>query len=69
MEEKKTNWGLVIGIVAATVAVLAVGAFIAYKLLKKKKQCECGCCDELDDADICVLEDDDIDDLELADQA
>ncbi len=68
MEEKKTNWGLIIGIIVATVAVLAAGAFIALKLLKKK-ECDCCCCeDELDDADICVLEDEDIDDLELADQ-
>ncbi len=68
MEEKKTNWGLIIGIIVATVAVLAAGAFIAVKLLKKK-ECDCCCCeDELDDADICVLEDEDIDGLELADQ-
>ena len=69
MENKKTNWGLVIGVVIATVAVLSAGAYIALKLLKKK-DCECCCCceEELDDADICVLEDDDdIDDLELVD--
>lgn len=70
MENKKTNWGLVIGVVIATVAVLAAGAYIAMKLLKKK-DCDCDCCcceEELDDADICVLEDDDdIDDLELVD--
>ena len=41
MENKKTNWGLVIGIIVATVAVLAAGAFLALKLLKKK-----GCCDK-----------------------
>ncbi len=68
MENKKTNWGLIIGVIVATVAVLAAGAYIALKLLKKK-ECDCCCCeDELDDADICVLEDDDIDDLDLADQ-
>lgn len=56
MEEKKSvNWGLIIGIIAATVAVLAAGAFLAVKLLKKK-QCECDEC-ELDDCDICVLDD------------
>ena len=55
MEEKKNvNWGLVIGIVVATVAVLAVGVFIAVKLLKKRKANE-EC--ELDDCDICVLDD------------
>ena len=56
MEEKKNvNWGVVIGIVIGTVALLATGAFIAYKLLKKKqaKRAEC----ELDDCDICVLDD------------
>jgi len=56
MEDKKTNWGVVIGIVVATVAVLTCGAFLAIKLLKKKKAC-CCCEEELDDADICVLED------------
>ena len=68
MENKKTNWGLVIGVVIATIAVLAAGPYLAMKLLKKK-DCECCCCEEeLDDADICVLEDDDdIDDLELVD--
>lgn len=68
MENKKTNWGLVIGVVIATIAVLAAGAYLAMKLLKKK-DCECCCCEEeLDDADICVLEDDeDIDELELVD--
>ena len=50
MENKKTNWGLIIGIVAATVAVLAAGAFLAVKLLQKKK-CECEEC-ELDECDI-----------------
>ncbi len=56
MEEKKNvNWGLIIGVVVATVAVLAAGAFIAVKLLKKK-QSECDEC-ELDDCDICVLDD------------
>ena len=56
MEEKKTiNWGVVIGIVIATVAVLTCGVVIALKLLKKKKAC---CCEEeLDEADICVLDD------------
>ena len=68
MENKKTNWGLVIGVVIATIAVLAAGAYLAMKLLKEK-DCECCCCEEeLDDADICVLEDDeDIDELELVD--
>ena len=56
-ENKKTNWGVVIGIVAATVAVLAAGAFIAIKIMKKKKACKC--CDELEDCDICVLDDED----------
>ena len=56
MEEKKSvNWGLVIGIAAATVAVLAIGVFIAVKLLKKKKAEADEC--ELDDCDICVLDD------------
>ncbi len=55
--EKKTNWGLVIGIVATTVAVLAAGAFIAVKIMKKKKASKC--CDELEDCDICVLDDED----------
>ena len=56
MEEKKSvNWGVVIGIVVATVAVLAVGVFIAVKLLKKKKAALDEC--ELDDCDICVLDD------------
>ena len=55
MENKKTNWGLIIGIVVTTVAVLAAGAFLALKLLQKKK-CECEEC-ELDESDICVLED------------
>lgn len=64
MENKKTNWGLVIGIIVATVAVLAAGAFLALKLLKKKGCCDC--CDELDDADICVLEDEIVE--ELADE-
>ena len=55
MENKKTNWGVVIGIVIATVAVLTCGVVIALKLLKKKKAC---CCEEeLDEADICVLDD------------
>ena len=54
MEEKKTNWGVIIGVVVATIAVLAVGAIFAIKLLKKKKAC---CCeDELCDEDICVLD-------------
>ena len=54
MEEKKTNWGVIIGVVVATIAVLAVGAVFAIKLLKKKKAC---CCeDELCDEDICVLD-------------
>ena len=53
-EKKKVNWGLVIGIVVATVAVLAAGAFIAYKLLKKKQAEREEC--ELDDCDICVLD-------------
>jgi hypothetical protein len=54
MGEKKTNWGVIIGVVIATVAVLAVGAVLAVKLLKKKKAC---CCDdELCDEDICVLD-------------
>lgn len=61
MENKKTNWGLIIGVVIATVAVISAGAFIAVKILKKKK---CNCCDELDDADICVL-DDDADDISI----
>ena len=56
-ENKKTNWGVVIGIVAATVAVLAAGAFIAIKIMKKKKAGKC--CDELEDCDICVLDDED----------
>ena len=56
MENKKTNWGVVIGIVVATVAVLTCGVVIALKLLKKKKAC-CCCEEELDDADICVLDD------------
>lgn len=64
MEEKKTNWGVIIGVVIATVAVLAAGAFIAVKLIKKKKAaCQC----ELDDEDICVLDDDD--ELELGEKA
>ena len=55
MENKKTNWGVIIGVVVATIAVLAVGAIFAVKLLKKKKAC---CCDdELCDEDICVLDD------------
>ena len=55
MENKKTNWGVVIGIVIATVAVLTCGVVIALKLLKKKKAC---CCEEeLDEADICVIDD------------
>ncbi|MBE6599615.1 MAG: Trep_Strep domain-containing protein [Ruminococcaceae bacterium] len=56
MEEKKSvNWGLIIGIIVATVAVLAAGAFLAIKLLNKK-ECDCDEC-ELDDCDICVLDD------------
>ncbi|MBQ8388475.1 MAG: hypothetical protein IJX46_06095 [Clostridia bacterium] len=57
MEEKKsTNWGVIIGVIVATVAVLAAGAFLALKLLKKKKAC---CCEEgeLEECDICVLDD------------
>ena len=54
MENKNTNWGLVIGVVVATIAVLAVGALFAVKLLKKKNACCCG--DELCDEDICVLD-------------
>lgn len=61
--EKKTNWGAIIGIIIATVAVLAAGAFIALKLLKKRECC-CECCDELDDADICVLEDEGADEAD-----
>ncbi len=54
-DNKKTNWGVVIGIVVATVAVLTCGVILALKLLQKKKAC---CCEEeLDDADICVLDD------------
>ena len=70
MENKKTNWGLVIGVIVATVAVLAAGAYLALKLLKKKECC-CDCCEELDDADICVLEDEAAEELaaeETADQ-
>ena len=57
MEEKKTNWGVIIGVVVATVAVLTCGVILAVKLLKKKKAAACCCDEELDDADICVLED------------
>ena len=54
MEGKKTNWGVVIGVVIATIAILGIGAIFAIKLLKKKKAC---CCeDELCDEDICVLD-------------
>ena len=54
MNEKNTNWGLVIGVVVGTIAVLAAGAFFAIKLLQKKNAC---CCeDELCDEDICVLD-------------
>ena len=53
--EKKTNWGVIIGVVIATVAVLAAGAYLAMKFLKKTK-CECDEC-ECDDCDICVLND------------
>ena len=56
MENKKTNWGAVIAIVLVTVAVLTCGVYIALKVLKKKKKA-CCCEDELDDADICVLDD------------
>ena len=61
MKENKTNWGLIIGVVIATVAVLSAGAYLALRILKKKK---CACCDdELDDVDICVLDDEDADDI------
>lgn len=61
MENKKTNWGLIIGVIIATVAVLSAGAYLALRILKKKK---CTCCDEeLDDADICVLDDEDAEDI------
>ena len=55
MEEKKgLNWGVIVGIIVATVAVLAAGAYLALKLLKKK---ECCCEDgELEECDICVLD-------------
>ena len=55
MENKRTNWGLIVGVIIATVAVLSAGAYLALTILKKKN---CTCCEEeLDDADICVLED------------
>lgn len=63
-ENKKTNWGVVIGIVIATVAVLGAGVFIAVKLLNKKKADSC----KLEDDDICVLDDDDSDELDLGDK-
>lgn len=56
MEEKRTNWGVILGVVVTTVAVLACGVVLALKLLKKKEAC-CCCEDELDDSDICVLDD------------
>ena len=61
MKDNRTNWGVIIGVVIATVAVLSAGAYLALRILKKK---ECLCCDEeFDDADICVLEDEDADDI------
>lgn len=66
--KKKTNYGKIIAISVAAVAVAGVVAVIIYKLVKKYKQDEiaCECDDLLDECDDCDFV---IDDAEEAEEA
>jgi len=53
--KKKTNYGKIVAISVAAVAVASAVAFVVYKLIKKYQNEVCDCDDLLEECDDCEL--------------